>query len=326
MFGIQGWVDPVDDGRISGGTGKRKAFRTKNGNLSSSYHHGIDIAKGMNAPIKAAFGGKVVQAGWINGYGKVVVVRAPDGTYAQYSHLNDFNVSVGQTLTAGEQLGRMGQTGNSTGPHLDLIISRNGYSLDENGKPHTRAKPWLRDGGGTAASYKPADPNNRALATTSSMASDVAQAVAAAQSTGTSGLTALAQQLSALAQSASGTSQTEELTAPTMPDDEKIDEVNLLGDISKLNDDRYSTNTPAAEQPSYSGSLPQDLQTEVSVADNAHENWISSLKQSIETANYSDAQKEALQKMFESSREPAPVYDTIPDGISSYIDSLIKKV
>jgi len=319
MFGIQGWVNPVDGGRISSGIGKRKAFRTKNGNMSSSYHHGIDIAKGMNAPIKAAFGGKVVQAGWINGYGKVVIVRAPDGTYAQYSHLNDFNVSVGQTLVAGQQLGRMGQTGNSTGAHLDLIIARNGYSLDENGNPHTRAKPWLRDGGGTAASYKPADPNNSAAA-------DVAQAVVATQSTNTNGLAALAQQLSALAQSAGGTSTVDEVTAPLIPDDEKIEEVDLLGDLSKLNDDKSQMASPITEQSSYSGSLPQDLQLDVSANDTAHENWISALQQSIETANYSDAQEEALQKMFESGREPAPVYGTIPDGISTYIDSLIKKV
>lgn len=325
MFGIQGWVDPVDGGRISSGIGKRKAFRTKNGNMSSSYHHGIDIAKGMNAPIKAAFGGKVVKAGWIKGYGKVVIVRAPDGTYAQYSHLNDFNVSVGQTLVAGQQLGRMGQTGNSTGPHLDLIISRNGYSLDENGKPHSRTMPWLRDGG-TAASYKPADPKNRALAVGDTSAADVSQAVTAAQSTNTNGLAALAQQLSALAQSAGGTSTTDEVSSPLIPDDEKIEEVDLLGDLAKLNDNTAQTVSYTAEQPSYSGSLPQDLQLDAPSNDTAHENWISSLQQSIETANYSDAQEEALQKMFESSREPTPVYGTIPDGISSYIDSLIKKV
>lgn len=321
MFGIQGWVDPVDGGRITSGTGQRKAFRTQNGNKSSSLHHGIDWAKGLNAPIKAAFGGKVVQAGWINGYGNMVIVRAPDGTYAQYSHLNDFNVAVGETLTAGQQLGRMGQTGNSTGPHLDLIIARNGHSLDVNGKPHTRTKPWLQDGGGTAASYKPADPKNRAVVQT-----EAAPTPSAVKLPDSSGLVALAQQLSSLAQAAGGETSTPLVPTPALPQDETTAGVDLLTDPVQAVEDFTIMPSRRARAATVDVALPQEDPSDIFDADAAHRNWLAALQQSIETANYGDAQEEALHNMFTRDKEPPPNYGTIPDGISSYIDSLIKKV
>jgi murein DD-endopeptidase MepM/ murein hydrolase activator NlpD len=64
----------------------------------------------------------VVSAGWNGSYGNEVVIRHADGKYSQYGHLSQLSVSAGQSVTAGQQIGLSGSTGNSTGPHLHFEI------------------------------------------------------------------------------------------------------------------------------------------------------------------------------------------------------------
>ncbi|MFF9605255.1 peptidoglycan DD-metalloendopeptidase family protein [Streptomyces sp. NPDC014684] len=89
---------------------------------SSGYHTGIDFVVPTGTSLKAVGAGTVVSAGWGGAYGNQVVVRLNDGRYAQYAHLSQLSVSAGQTVTAGQQVGLSGATGNVTGPHLHFEI------------------------------------------------------------------------------------------------------------------------------------------------------------------------------------------------------------
>ncbi|WBB58962.1 transglycosylase family protein [Streptomyces sp. WMMC500] len=100
-------------------------YRAAGGSWSSGYHTGVDFSAGTGTPVKAVSSGTVVKAG--NGadggaYGIAVVIQHDDGHYSQYAHLSSASVSVGQTVGAGEQIGLVGSTGNSTGPHLHFEV------------------------------------------------------------------------------------------------------------------------------------------------------------------------------------------------------------
>ncbi|WP_416669041.1 peptidoglycan DD-metalloendopeptidase family protein [Egbenema bharatensis] len=86
-------------------------------------HRGIDIAADVGTPIYAAATGVIEFAGWNSGgYGNMVEVRHPDGTMTRYAHMNAIHVRNGQRVSQGEQLGEMGSTGYSTGPHLHFEV------------------------------------------------------------------------------------------------------------------------------------------------------------------------------------------------------------
>ncbi|MER6997411.1 M23 family metallopeptidase [Streptomyces sp. NPDC000410] len=85
---------------------------------SSGSHTGVDFHAASGTSVVAVGSGKVVEAGWGGAYGNNIVIKMNDGTYTQYGHLASIDVSVGQTVTPGQQIGRAGSTGNSTGPHL----------------------------------------------------------------------------------------------------------------------------------------------------------------------------------------------------------------
>ncbi|MFF1549184.1 peptidoglycan DD-metalloendopeptidase family protein [Streptomyces sp. NPDC058291] len=89
---------------------------------SSGYHTGVDFVVPTGTSLKAVGAGTVVSAGWGGAYGNQVVIRLADGYYAQYAHLSQLSVSAGQTVTAGQQVGLSGATGNVTGPHLHFEI------------------------------------------------------------------------------------------------------------------------------------------------------------------------------------------------------------
>ncbi|MEU6665175.1 peptidoglycan DD-metalloendopeptidase family protein [Streptomyces sp. NPDC046727] len=89
---------------------------------SSGYHTGVDFVVPTGTPLKAVAAGTVVSAGWGGAYGNQVVIKLNDGYYAQYAHLSQLSVSAGQTVTAGQQVGLSGATGNVTGPHLHFEI------------------------------------------------------------------------------------------------------------------------------------------------------------------------------------------------------------
>ncbi len=64
----------------------------------------------------------MVSAGWSGSYGNEVVIQHSDGMYSQYAHLSSLEVTTGQTVTGGQQIGLSGSTGNSTGPHLHFEV------------------------------------------------------------------------------------------------------------------------------------------------------------------------------------------------------------
>jgi murein DD-endopeptidase MepM/ murein hydrolase activator NlpD len=85
-------------------------------------HPGIDIAPPYGTPIGAAHSGVVTFVGWDDGYGMHVEVAQIDGYVTTYSHMSAFTVTVGQLVVAGQQLGNVGSTGDSTGPHLHFEV------------------------------------------------------------------------------------------------------------------------------------------------------------------------------------------------------------
>ncbi|GAV44407.1 LysM peptidoglycan-binding domain-containing M23 family metallopeptidase [Streptomyces acidiscabies] len=93
-------------------------YRVAGSMWSSGYHTGVDFVVPSGTTLRAVGAGTVVAAGWGGAYGNQVVIRLADGYYAQYAHLSALNVSVGQTVGEGQQIGYSGATGNVTGAHL----------------------------------------------------------------------------------------------------------------------------------------------------------------------------------------------------------------
>lgn len=95
-----------------------------------SYHNGIDMAAPTGTSIFAALAGTVTTAGWSDVYGWHVIVRHHSGYKTLYAHMNQINVKVGQYVTTSTTLGRVGNTGLSTGPHLHFTIYKNGVAVN----------------------------------------------------------------------------------------------------------------------------------------------------------------------------------------------------
>lgn len=109
-------------------------------------HGGIDIANSIGTPVLAASDGVVIAAGPTAGYGIWVKLRHSDGTVTLYGHLSAVLVNVGERVYAGDQVAKMGNTGNSTGPHLHFEVLLNGTD---------RVDPvgWLAKRGLTPGNY-----------------------------------------------------------------------------------------------------------------------------------------------------------------------------
>ncbi|MFJ9010178.1 transglycosylase family protein [Streptomyces canus] len=110
-----GLVAPVN---ASLGTPYRKAGSA----WSKGYHTGVDFAVPTGTSVKAVAAGKVVTSGWGGSFGYQVVIRHADGRYTQYAHLSAISVKAGQSVGAGQRIGRSGSTGNSSGPHLHFEV------------------------------------------------------------------------------------------------------------------------------------------------------------------------------------------------------------
>jgi murein DD-endopeptidase MepM/ murein hydrolase activator NlpD len=93
-------------------------------------HAGIDLAAPTGTPIGAAAAGTVTFAGARGGYGNLVIVDHGDGTETRYAHQHTISVRAGQTVAAGDLLGTVGSTGQSTGPHLHFEFRRDGEPVD----------------------------------------------------------------------------------------------------------------------------------------------------------------------------------------------------
>ncbi|MET9775510.1 LysM peptidoglycan-binding domain-containing M23 family metallopeptidase [Streptomyces sp. NPDC006367] len=104
------------------GAGVGTPYHQSGSMWSSGYHTGTDFVVPTGTSLKAVGAGTVVSAGWGGAYGNQVVIKLADGHYAQYAHLSSLSVSAGQSVTAGQQIGLSGATGNVTGPHLHFEI------------------------------------------------------------------------------------------------------------------------------------------------------------------------------------------------------------
>ena len=124
-------VNPVEGGTISSGFGPRSSPTEG----ASSMHKAIDIAAPLGTAVRAAMPGKIVEVtkGYNGGYGNTVSVDHGNGIITKYHHMQNGSidgVSVGQEVTAGQQIGAVGSTGISTGPHLDFQVVKDGDFVD----------------------------------------------------------------------------------------------------------------------------------------------------------------------------------------------------
>lgn len=124
-----GWTNPIGGKySVSSGFGPRKSPTAG----ASTNHQGIDLAAPLNTPILAAKGGTVsISKDEATGYGKWIEIKHDDGTKSRYGHLNSRAVQVGAKVTAGQEIGKMGSTGTSTGSHLHFeVINAQGQKVD----------------------------------------------------------------------------------------------------------------------------------------------------------------------------------------------------
>ena len=113
-------------GRISSGYG----YRTHPIRGTRHMHAGIDIAVSSGTQIKASSGGKVVLSGWVQGFGQTIVIDHENGYKTLYAHNSRLLVNSGARVSGSQVIALAGSTGNSTGPHLDFRVYRNGKTVN----------------------------------------------------------------------------------------------------------------------------------------------------------------------------------------------------
>lgn len=116
---------PVN-GEITSGFGGRQSP----GGIGSTDHKGIDIGVVTGTSVAAADGGKVSLAGWNGGYGNCVIIDHGNGRQTLYGHLEGYTVQAGDVVGKGQEIGKSGSTGNSTGPHLHFGVKEGGRFVD----------------------------------------------------------------------------------------------------------------------------------------------------------------------------------------------------
>lgn len=133
--------DSSVDGTVPAGT----YVRPNNGRITSRFawrwgrmHNGLDLADTYGTPVRAVTDGVVLDAGWAGGYGLLVKLQHPDGTVTYYGHLSRI-VTYSGPVRAGQIIGREGNTGVSTGPHVHFEVRVGGSPVN----PLT----WLRKHG-----------------------------------------------------------------------------------------------------------------------------------------------------------------------------------
>jgi murein DD-endopeptidase MepM/ murein hydrolase activator NlpD len=112
--------------RMTSGYGARRdPFRH-----TIAMHAGVDFKSGMNSPVYATADGKVNVAGWEGAYGRMVEIIHDNGVATRYAHLSAIMVAVGDKVRRGDMVGKLGNTGRSTGPHLHYETRVKGRAVD----------------------------------------------------------------------------------------------------------------------------------------------------------------------------------------------------
>ena len=108
----------------------RSPFGVRGGGVLGDMHRGIDLAAAMGTPVRPILRGRVRTAGTMSGYGKVIWVDHGKDAISVYAHLSEIAVTEGQEVTKATVIGRTGQSGNATGPHLHFEFWRWGREVD----------------------------------------------------------------------------------------------------------------------------------------------------------------------------------------------------
>jgi murein DD-endopeptidase MepM/ murein hydrolase activator NlpD len=115
---------PVSNGHITSRFGSRESIRNHT-------HKGIDIAASYGTDIKAVADGTIEYASYNSGgYGNLVIIDHGNGIKTYYGHCSKLCVSVGQKVNAGDEIAKVGSTGNSTGSHCHFEIRVNGTQIN----------------------------------------------------------------------------------------------------------------------------------------------------------------------------------------------------
>jgi murein DD-endopeptidase MepM/ murein hydrolase activator NlpD len=116
-------------------------LRPSPGGIGSTNHKGMDFKAPMGTPIAAAGSGTVVKVNSQNnnGLGLYVVIDHGNGLVTKYGHMSGITVRKGMEIAAGQNIGYVGMSGTSTGPHLHFIVEKNG--VKENPRPFLTGKP-----------------------------------------------------------------------------------------------------------------------------------------------------------------------------------------
>jgi murein DD-endopeptidase MepM/ murein hydrolase activator NlpD len=101
------------------------------GPRDNRFHAGLDMPAPYRARVRAARRGRVIRAGWSSGgFGYLIVIRHRRHVRTMYAHLSHIRVHPGQRVSAGQRIGRVGSSGESTGPHLHFEVRRRGAAVD----------------------------------------------------------------------------------------------------------------------------------------------------------------------------------------------------
>ncbi len=118
VWPVRGWISSRFGYRVSPFTGRREL------------HKGLDIVNRAGTPVVVTADGQVVFTGYKGGYGKMVIVDHGLGKVTKYGHLSKIDVRNGDSVIRGQELGRLGNTGRSTGPHLHYEVVLNGKAVN----------------------------------------------------------------------------------------------------------------------------------------------------------------------------------------------------
>jgi len=158
------WTNPLSYRRISRGVGNVPVNGSRRSSKSSSTkskakiatapgqryraHMGIDYAAPIGTPVFSVANGKVVHLGYSGAYGNLIVLEHPGGYHTYYAHLSSFNpeLEMGNEVRRGFEIGAVGVTGRSTGPHLHFELRKDGVYVDPY-SPNMQLDLWsMRDG------------------------------------------------------------------------------------------------------------------------------------------------------------------------------------
>ncbi|GMA28237.1 M23 family metallopeptidase [Arenivirga flava] len=126
----QGWYRPAPGPKTSD-YGPRRIICNSNG-CSNPFHAGVDLGDPCGRPLKAAYNGRVTFTGHVSGFGNRVIMDLGDGVEVIYGHIQNgsFQVRAGQSVSAGQIVANVGDTGVGTGCHLDVKVNVNGVQTN----------------------------------------------------------------------------------------------------------------------------------------------------------------------------------------------------